>query len=36
MNVTEIIHSMGGLAGIAIILILSHGLKKQMRRRMFG
>ena len=35
MNVIEIIHSMSALAGIGIILILSDGLKKQMRRR-FG
>jgi len=35
MTVFELIQSMSALGGIAIILILSDGLKKQLRSRMF-
>lgn len=35
MTIFEIIQSMGGLAGIAIILLLSEGLKKHLRNMMF-
>ena len=36
MNLIEIIHSMSALAGIGIILILSDGLKKYLRKRMYA
>ena len=36
MHIIEIIQSMGALAGIALILILSDGVKKHMRSRMRG
>ena len=35
MTVFELIQSMSALGGIAIILILSDGLKKKLRSRMF-
>lgn len=35
MTIFEFIHSMSAMGAIAIILILSDGLKRHLRERMF-